>query len=109
MSDSEDNNATYRVVKLKGSDNYAKWELSIASTLLAKGLLDTINVNSPIPSTTSTSSQKKELKTTAKHGQSSSSHSLPLFKLPYPLLLDPSLPQTPNYFGKNSNQHTLLL
>ena len=66
MSDSEDNKAAYRVVKLKGSDNYAEWELSIASTLLAKGLLDTINNNAPALSTTLSSTQKKDVR---EHGK----------------------------------------
>lgn len=62
MSDSEDNKTLYRIVRLKGSNNYAEWELSIASTLLAKGLLDTINSPLPTPSTIATATQKKDIK-----------------------------------------------
>lgn len=62
MSDSEDSKSSYRVVKLKGSDNYAEWELSIGSSLLGKGLLDVTNEDPPAITTSSTANQKNLVK-----------------------------------------------
>ena len=39
---SEDERSTYKVITLKGSDNYEDWKLSISSVLLSKDLLDFI-------------------------------------------------------------------
>jgi hypothetical protein len=37
---SEDERTTYKVITLKGSDNYEDWKLSILSVLLSKDILD---------------------------------------------------------------------
>jgi hypothetical protein len=66
MSDSEDSKSTYKVVKLKGSDNYAEWELSIGSTLLGKGLLDITNEDPPPVTASLTANQKNLVKS---HGK----------------------------------------
>ena len=42
---SEDERTTYKVVTLKGSDNYEDWKLSISSVLLSKDLLDFISMS----------------------------------------------------------------
>ena len=42
MSDSEEEkggSAAYRVTRLKGQENYAEWEFSILSVLLAKDMI----------------------------------------------------------------------
>ena len=62
MSDSEDSKSNYRVVKLKGSDNYAEWELSIGSTLLGKDLLDIINEDPPAITVSLTTNQKHNIR-----------------------------------------------
>ena len=62
MSDSEDYKSNYRVVKLKGSDNYAEWELSIGSTLLGKDLLDIINEDPPAITVSLTTNQKHNIR-----------------------------------------------
>ena len=48
MSDDEEDRprSTYKTPILTGADNYAKWELSVGSTLLGKGLLACI-ISSP--------------------------------------------------------------
>ena len=66
MSDSEDSRSSYKVVKLRGSDNYAEWELSIGSTLLGKGLLDIINEDPPATTVSLTANQKNLVKS---HGK----------------------------------------
>ena len=40
---SEDERTTYKVITLKGSENYEDWKLSISSVLLSKDLLDYID------------------------------------------------------------------
>ncbi|RSH93289.1 hypothetical protein EHS25_007643 [Saitozyma podzolica] len=40
---SEDDHTTYKVITLKGRDNYEDWKLSISSVLLSKDLLDYID------------------------------------------------------------------
>ena len=37
---SEDERTTYKVITLKGSENYEDWKLSILSVLLSKDILD---------------------------------------------------------------------
>ncbi|GFZ46703.1 LOW QUALITY PROTEIN: hypothetical protein JCM24511_03923, partial [Saitozyma sp. JCM 24511] len=44
---SEDERTTYKVITLKGSDNYEDWKLSISSVLLSKDLLDFISASKP--------------------------------------------------------------
>ena len=62
MLDSEDSKSNYSVVKLKGSDNYAEWELSIGSTLLGKGLLDITSEDPPAITVSLTTNQKNIVK-----------------------------------------------
>jgi hypothetical protein len=42
---SEDERMTYKVITLKGSDNYEDWKLSISSVLLSKDILDFIGLS----------------------------------------------------------------
>ena len=42
---SDDEKTSYKVTTLKGSENYAEWELSISSTLIAKDFLDYTTVS----------------------------------------------------------------
>ncbi|GFZ49601.1 hypothetical protein JCM24511_07002 [Saitozyma sp. JCM 24511] len=42
---SEDERSTYKVITLKGSENYEDWKLSISSVLLSKDILDYINLS----------------------------------------------------------------
>jgi hypothetical protein len=42
---SEDDHTTYKVITLKGRDNYEDWKLSVLSVLLSKDLLDFISVS----------------------------------------------------------------
>jgi hypothetical protein len=62
MPDPEDTNITYKVTRFKGSDHYAEWELTVASTLLAKGWLDTLSDKLPTIASFATSNPKKEIK-----------------------------------------------
>jgi hypothetical protein len=45
---SEDERTIYKVVILKGSDNYEDWKLSVSSVLLSKDLIDYIDVKTAI-------------------------------------------------------------
>ncbi|RXK35340.1 hypothetical protein M231_07412 [Tremella mesenterica] len=47
MSDSSDTEVKVKIVKLRGSKNYAQWEAHIATTLMGKGLLPYINAELP--------------------------------------------------------------
>ena len=63
MSDNEEERSNlFRVMTLKGADNYADWQLSLGSTLLAKDLYDCIQSPLPTVSQPTTAAQKKELK-----------------------------------------------
>ena len=37
---SDDERTTYKVITLKGSNNYEEWKLSISSVLLSRGYVD---------------------------------------------------------------------
>ncbi|RXK38859.1 hypothetical protein M231_03915 [Tremella mesenterica] len=47
MSDSSDTKVKVKIVKLRGSRNYARWEAHIAATLMGKGLLPYIKLEPP--------------------------------------------------------------
>ncbi|EIW66883.1 hypothetical protein M231_05570 [Tremella mesenterica] len=47
MSDSSNTEVKVKIVKLRGSKNYAQWEAHIAITLMGKGSLPYIETESP--------------------------------------------------------------
>jgi hypothetical protein len=67
MADSDNETKSYKTLQLKGSDNYADWELSIATTLMTKDLLDVIHT--PRPSPPDTGSTAVYNATTRKHSR----------------------------------------
>jgi transposase InsO family protein len=62
MADSDNESKSYKTLQLKGSDNYADWELSIATTLMGKDLLDVIHQPRPSPSVDNAPTIKKHAK-----------------------------------------------
>jgi len=68
-SDSDTTFKSYKTVVLKGSDNYAEWELSIATTLMGKDLFDVISIaraSKPPATTTITAEYTKSTREHAK-------------------------------------------
>ena len=59
MSDSENESGSYKIV-LKGSDNFADWQLSVTLTLLGKNIIDCIQSERPKLVTAATSGEKKD-------------------------------------------------
>ena len=47
MSDADTERSTHRIVLLRGSENYADWELSVATSLMAKDLLKLVAMDPP--------------------------------------------------------------
>jgi hypothetical protein len=52
MADSDNETKSYKTLQPKGSNNYANWELSLATTLMAKDLLDVVHDPCPSPPVT---------------------------------------------------------
>lgn len=60
MSDNGDKRpSTYRAVVLRGPENFAEWELSVGSALLAHGLLDCITTTTSPSATTAAKEVKR--------------------------------------------------
>jgi hypothetical protein len=64
---SEDERTIYKVVILKGSDNYEDWKLSVSSVLLSKDLIDYIDVKTAIVDDKNVQVKRKAGKAFASH------------------------------------------